>query len=120
MSRDEFTPATKRSLAARTGHKCSRCKASTAGPAEQASSGINIGEAAHIEGAANGAGAKRFNPNMTPEQRRDISNGIWLCRNCHGVIDKDLGGYPKEELHRLKNIAERIAFEEIGVPPSDR
>lgn len=119
MSRDEFSLPTKRDLAQRAAHKCSICRAPTAGPAESTESTVNIGEAAHIEGASNGVGAKRFNSNMTSEQRRHIRNGIWLCRNCHGLIDRDVHKFPKDELHRLKRIAEESASNEIGIPPSD-
>lgn len=120
MSRDEFTLPTKRDLAQRAAHKCSICKASTAGSAALSTSSINIGEAAHIEGAAKGAGSKRFNSNMTPAQRSHINNGIWLCRNCHGNVDRDIQKYTPEELHRLKDIAEKKAADEIGVPPSSQ
>jgi hypothetical protein len=51
-----------------------------------------VGEAAHIYGA--NPGSARFDPNMTPAERSDISNGIWLCANCHKLIDDDPDRYP--------------------------
>jgi len=31
---------------------------------------------------------------MTPSERSDISNGIWLCANCHKLVDDDPDRYP--------------------------
>ncbi len=39
---------------------------------------------------------------MTDEERSDISNGIWLCRECARRIDLDEKRYPVELLHGWK------------------
>ena len=63
MSRDEFSPKTKRALAARAGHVCSfpGCTQHTSGPtAEAPDKSVNLGEACHISAAASGPGARRY------------------------------------------------------------
>jgi len=84
--RDDFPIDVKRSLALRVRHTCSNpdCLAPTAGPQDDPSGTVNIGVAAHITAAA--SGGKRFDPNLTPEQRGSIDNGIWLCQNCAKLI----------------------------------
>jgi hypothetical protein len=47
------------------------------------------GNAAHIHGAAPGPGSRRYLESMTPEERSDISNAIWLCAYHADLIDKD-------------------------------
>lgn len=64
------------------------CNALTAGPTLSNQHLANkIGEAAHIEGEKQGSA--RYKPNNAMTQ--DISNGIWLCANCHTMIDKNNG-----------------------------
>ena len=48
---------------------------------------VNVGEAAHITAAA--PGGKRYDPSLTPEDRRAASNGMWLCELCAKLIDTD-------------------------------
>lgn len=69
---------------------------------------IDLGEAAHIH-AASPRGA-RFDENQTPEQRKHISNGIYLCRICARSIDDDPGSFPAGELKRWKAEARRTSF----------
>lgn len=89
MARDEFTPTTKRTLAIRAAHFCSnpRCLKLTAGPHSDAEKSLTTGHAAHIN-AASPAGP-RYDINQTPAQRKHISNGLWLCRECGDIVDKD-------------------------------
>ncbi|MCP4544775.1 MAG: pentapeptide repeat-containing protein [Chloroflexi bacterium] len=44
---------------------------------------------------------------MTNEQRRDISNGIWLCRKCARLIDTDEEKYPVELLLQWRHEHEK-------------
>ncbi len=52
---------------------------------------------------------------MTAEERADVSNGIWLCSNCHIIIDQDVDKYTTAYLKEKKEIAEQRAKDEIGV-----
>lgn len=89
-NRDNSPARTKRALAERAGHRCSLCKTPTVGPSDEAPHAVtNIGIAAHITAAASGKGARRYDASLTSEQRSGIENGIWLCRACDGIVDRD-------------------------------
>ena len=98
MARDpnEFSQKTKETLAKRAAQRCSNpaCPQTTSGPHTEDSKAVNIGEAAHIRGAR--PGSARYDPSMTPEQRSDIANGIWLCRTCAKLVDSDPIRYTAE------------------------
>ena len=121
-SRDDFLAAVKRDLAARVNFRCSNpeCNAQTSGPQIDSNKAINVGVAAHIAGAAKGKGSKRYDPNMTPQQRADIGNGIWLCQTCAKKIDDDENRYTVSVLFAWKEAAEQAALASIGKPFSDR
>ena len=119
--RDDFTANTKRILAARTGHRCSKpgCPHSTVGPGSKENTIINIGVAAHITAASTGTlekPAPRYDKTLTREQRRDISNGIWLCQNCAKLIDADVAQFPAELLKKWKREAEERASVALATP----
>ncbi|GJP28818.1 hypothetical protein NJB18091_15650 [Mycobacterium marinum] len=73
---------------------------------------VMIGEAAHITAAS--PGGPRYDPELTSEERRNITNGIWCCRNCGKLIDSDHTGYSVELLRGWKLEAERRAAREIS------
>jgi hypothetical protein len=73
---------------------------------------INVGVAAHISAAA--AGGPRYDPTLSPEQRSDISNAIWLCQNCAKLVDNDPQYYTIEVLRLWKSLAEAVARTEVG------
>ena len=87
--RDDFSEATKKELAAMVGYKCSNpcCRRTTIGPKLSGEGTINLGEAAHIKAAS--PGGKRYDPDMTPEERAGYENGIWMCRTHAALIDRD-------------------------------
>jgi len=100
--RDVFPIQVKRTLAERAGQRCSNpdCKRITSGPHTISNQSIIVGVAAHIFAAA--PGGKRYDPNMTPEQRSSIENGIWLCQTCAKLIDSDEKKYTPELLKKWK------------------
>jgi len=112
-NRDDFTQETKDRLAKRVGFRCSspECRKPTVGPRSQSSENVNIGVAAHICAAAKGG--KRYNANMTPEERKSIHNGIWLCQNCAKLIDNDENRYTVSLINLWKSYAEELALLEI-------
>ncbi|MVT07814.1 hypothetical protein [Chitinophaga tropicalis] len=105
-SRDGFTPKTIRTLEVRVGTTCSNptCRINTTAAHTNPDGVLRIGVAAHIKAAA--PGGPRYDPNMTPEQRSDISNGIWLCQNCARMIDVDDILFPVDLLMAWKAEAE--------------
>jgi hypothetical protein len=67
--------------------------------------------AAHICTAA--PGGKRYDPNMTPEQRSAIENSIWLCQTCAKLIDSDEKKYTPELLKKWKTEHEDSISKEL-------
>ena len=102
----DFLDKTKQTLANRAGQVCSNpdCRTPTSGPHSDESKAVNLGEAAHIKAAR--TNQARYDPNMTDEDRRSISNGIWLCRECARKIDLDEAQYPAELLMKWKETHE--------------
>jgi len=116
-NRDDFTTNNKRIMAERVSWKCSfpGCGRNTVGPnSEDPTKKINNGIAAHIYAAA--SGGPRYNPSMTPEERKHISNGIWMCRDHGNLIDADYTEYSASTLRDWKLQAERRAAENLRFP----
>lgn len=57
---------------------------------------------------------------MTPAERSSIANGIWLCQNCAGLIDRDPQTYTVAVLKNWRALAEIRAREELGQIPISR
>jgi len=112
---NRFLTATKRILAERAGYMCSLCGKLTIGPSKESDESISLsGEAAHIHSA--NPGGRRYNQNMTPEERRHISNGIWLCRNHHKTVDSDESEYSAPFLISIRrNHEKRIKLLNDGI-----
>lgn len=114
-SRDDFTAKTKSALALRSGYKCSieQCGVATVGPSDESKMAVaNIGIAAHICAAAEGG--RRYDSLMSPEDRANISNGIWVCATCSALIDRDDVKFTVERLHEMKQAHEKRCANEIG------
>lgn len=111
-NRDDFLQATKRALCDRANNKCSfpTCNSPTSGPSDESTSKVDsTGMACHIFAAAPGKGAKRYDPNMTSEERRSAENGIWMCYRHGKQIDNDECRFTSEVLFKWKQVAERKA-----------
>ena len=107
--RDDFSTATKELLAKRVGFVCSNpeCRQATSGPQMDTTGVVNIGVAAHISAAS--PGGARYEADLSPEQRADSSNGIWLCQTCAKLIDNDSIRFSRAVLEGWKRAAERAA-----------
>lgn len=123
--------STKIRLAYRSGNRCA-----LPGCGQQLSStgegGIpsNVGEAAHIagehSGGVRGHRSARYDPDMTEEERNSYHNLIYICANCHRMIDAIPQGeidYPVERLREIKAKHEQKVLEamtdgfvEVGFP----
>lgn len=115
MPRDEFAPDIKKRLAQRAGYLCSICNSITVGPSDEGDASVNVtGIAAHITAAS--SGGRRYDPNLTPESRASIDNGIWLCNTHADLIDGDEVTYTTGYLKRIKkNHEEKIKFKQSGI-----
>ena len=107
--RDNFSAATIETLAKRVSYRCSNpnCRRPTSGPSLIKEKSVSIGVAAHISAASNGG--KRYDPNITIEQRKSIENAIWLCQNCGKLIDSDEKRFTTKTLIDWKLAAENEA-----------
>ena len=111
---DRFSRSTVATLAKRAANQCSNpdCRAITSGPADSADKSVNVGEAAHIYGA--NPGSARYDEVMLPAQRSSITNAIWLCGNCHKLVDDDSSHYPAGLLFEWQREHERIIGLQVG------
>lgn len=114
MSRDNFSKKDIIALRTRVGDRCSNpnCRKTTVGPANAADKATILGDAAHICAASKGG--PRYDPKMTSEERKSITNGIWLCKACARLIDVDYTFYSTTLLHEWKRLAEEKAKEELN------
>lgn len=115
--RDNFPADVIEAIRKRAGGLCSmpNCRAATTGPSESRVGGVtNVGVAAHITAAA--PGGPRYDPDMTPEQRRARENGIWVCQVHGKAIDDDEQRYPTDLLRAWRDRAETLADDELGRP----
>ena len=113
VRRDDFPNKVKQQLAKRVGFLCSNpnCEHSTIGPSLSTTEAVNMGVAAHITAAS--PGGARYDPSLTSEQRKSHDNGIWLCKYCGDLVDKDATTYPVELLRDWKTDAEARAGMEV-------
>jgi len=72
---------------------------------------VNLGHAAHIHAASKGG--PRYNPEMSPEDRCAISNGIWLCANHSKLIDADHGQFSADTIIQWKKTAEAETYRQL-------
>lgn len=112
MSRINFPSSVKVALAKRAGYRCSHpdCPAITMGPSEESATATsNTGEAAHINSASSGKGARRHNSLLEPEYISSIENGVWCCNLHAELIDNDEVTYSVDLLKSWRCLAETKA-----------
>lgn len=114
MTAPDFNQRTIDTLARRASYRCSKpdCRVSTVGPNSDPSKSTVIGEAAHIHGAR--PQSKRYASGMTDAAKAEITNGIWLCRNCHKLIDTDDTRYTSDLLFAWREEHEKIVLSKLG------
>jgi tetratricopeptide (TPR) repeat protein len=96
--RVEFSAKIKGLLSNATDHLCSLCLSSTL------CEGIDYGIAAHIYGAT--TYGPRGTRAVKASELGTLENGIWLCPNCHAVVDGCPDAFPVDRLFSLKKEAE--------------
>lgn len=107
--RDDFSAKTKETIAKRVNSFCSNptCRKFTTGPSETKNKSVNVGVAAHISAASKGG--CRYDSSISSDERKSVTNGIWLCQTCAKLIDSDETCYTTELLYIWKENAETFA-----------
>lgn len=120
MPRDDFPSNVINIPARRVGMQCSNpnCRQPTSGPQDDPGKAINVGVAAHITAAS--AKGPRFDDTISPEERRSIENGIWLCQNCAKLVDNDPSRYPIDLLRQWRRLSEEAARLAIESPHAEK
>lgn len=110
----DFNARTIDVLSRRAALRCSNpdCNKLTTGPNSVDTKATNIGEAAHIYGAR--PNAARYRPEMSDKERAAITNAMWLCSDCHGLVDKDPPRFSADLLLLWKEKHEAAVMNEIG------
>lgn len=110
----DFRAKTIDTLARRAAFRCSNpdCRANTVGPNSDPHKATTIGEAAHIFGAR--PDSKRFSESLTERARAAITNGIWLCCNCHRQVDSDEKRFTSDVLFAWRESHEQFVLSELG------
>lgn len=119
-NRDDFPQATKTALAFRASHRCSftGCGRPTSGPSDEGPDcHVSVGVAAHICAAS--PGGRRYDDAMTPGQRSDINNGIWLCATHGRLVDGDESIYTVASLREMRRAHEERCKEEVSIGAGD-
>lgn len=116
--RHNFTAAVRSRLAASSGHGCCKpdCRAVTFCARDNGSI-YPIGQAGHITGAA--PGGPRYDANMTADERESDEKGLWLCGNCHKMVDSDHNSFSVDCLRQWKSDASKNTREALGRPNTD-
>jgi len=70
-----------------------------------------IGVGAHIKGEK--SGSARYDSRMTDKQRNCYENLIFVCGNCHTIIDGQPNTYTVQKLHEIKLTHEKWIIESI-------
>lgn len=107
MARDDFSEPTKRKLAQRAGGRCSfpGCDNLCWLPGTEPDQAVNVGVAAHIKAAS--PEGPRYDASQSPEERKSISNGIYLCEHHARLIDADPDRFPIQDIEQWKERHER-------------
>lgn len=112
----DFSRTTIDALSRRAALRCNNpdCDRLTTGPNTDSDKATNIGEAAHIFGAR--PRSARYRAELLDVERAAISNAIWLCSGCHGLVDKDEARYGVELLLLWRANHEEKILRELGTP----
>lgn len=110
----DFTARTVDLIAKRAAFICSNpdCRVTTIGPNFISEKTTMIGEAAHIFGAR--PDSARYDNTMSDVARAEITNAIWLCRNCHRRVDRDEAAFTADLLFAWREDHDRFIDAKLG------
>lgn len=117
--RDEFPPAVRATLGRRASWICSNpgCRGLTCFPAESDDEkAVYRGKAAHITAAA--PKGPRYDASMSEDERKSISNAIYMCTQCAELIDQNNGiDYAVDTLKGWKAAHEEWVSQHLNQSP---
>lgn len=120
MARDDFSEKTKRHLREAAGFNCVRPGCGKPVMAFDPALGkmINISISAHDSAAA--PGGPRYDGDFTPEQRKAIENGAFLCANDARLVDADKDRFPPGTISgwQQKAAENRLMGQRMPNPPT--
>lgn len=117
--RDDFSSTTLRELAGRSGYVCAfpGCRRLTVGPSDDRKSGLSmVGVGAHITAASDKG--PRYNKDLSPEERSDVNNGVWMCQTHAKLVDDNESKHTVSELQRWKTQHEDWVFRRVANGPA--
>mgnify|MGYP006951086890 CR=1 FL=1 len=116
MTRDDFTEATKRRLSEEVDHHCvfPGCWVLTSIPHPRGRGRLVVGQAAHLSAAAENG--PDYDPELTPEQRRALENGVNLCATHARLIDVWRDMFPLETARGWQRKAVENLRSSLGRP----
>jgi hypothetical protein len=121
-TRDDFPVEVIRISKLRAAYICSRptCRKFTIAPSLTGEMLVQYnGKVAHIAAAA--AGGPRYVVDMLEEERKSISNAIFLCSNCAELIDKNNGvDYKTETLKTWKEEHHNWVLQNLNKSEADK
>ena len=90
-------------LCSRSGNRCAMPTCRTKLVADKTDNDRDsiIGEVAHIKGEK--PSSARYDSSMTDQDRNCYDNLIFVCGNCHKIIDDQPNTYTVEKLHYMKS-----------------
>ncbi len=105
-NREDFSPIVRLTLGQRVNYLCSNpaCHEFTSGPHSDDDKPLLRGIAAHICAAS--PGGPRYDSAQTTEERKSITNGIWLCDRHAREVDNDPERFPAPLLREWKESTE--------------
>lgn len=109
MARLDFGTTTKSKIKTAAGNLC--CNPACLTPLVAAN--VNVGDVAHIFDAAESEPI-RGRGGLSDEQLISPSNGLLLCKKCHGVADNKTSPTPASTLKKWKLIRESAAFHTVA------
>ncbi len=112
--RVNFTEDTKEIIRRRAGYRCCKCNRTLVGPGASSCDTILLGQCAHIYAAV--PTGPRGQSHLTKEQLKSPENGMYLCNDCHKLVDGKLRSkkYTAEQLLQIKAIHEYKIAVEMG------
>lgn len=116
MPRDNFTSLTRETLGQSVGFNCVRpgCAKPTTALSPTTGTIVSIGIAAHDSAAS--PGGPRYNESLTPEQRRAMDNGAWLCSSCARLVDIDPERFPEGTIRGWQQQAAAYRQQGLNMP----